>query len=244
MTNSTPKSYTARKNAIRAAKVALGEDAIVNVDFIIIGDGKGGFQWTRDTKATSKAVVDIAAAIAHNPKGATAMAGEPVPAAAPIAVNVTLAGPVPAFTEPADVDPILEEIAAGTDIADAPEDDEAEAPATTEHDLGAEIAAVQADIDSGAFDKPVVTAAPTGKKAAAQAAAAAGIVPKAPDFSAKTHARYRKKLANLEALVAAGDVAALEAFPINPISSSPQAMNRYRNLAVVALKAKAVAHAA
>jgi hypothetical protein len=73
----------------------------------------------------------------------------------------------------------------------------------------------------------------------AQEAAARGELPNAPDFSADTHKRFRPKLAELEALVAAGDIAGLRAYPINPISTSPKALNRYRNLAVTALEARA-----
>ena len=57
------------------------------------------------------------------------------------------------------------------------------------------------------------------------------------DFSAATHARFRGKLAEIVKLVEAGDVAALQAFPINPYSSSPKAMARYRDLAVQAIEA-------
>lgn len=75
-------------------------------------------------------------------------------------------------------------------------------------------------------------------RAEAEAAADRGELPKAPDFSAETHKRFRPKLAELEALVAAGDVKALKAYAINPISTSPKALDRYRNLAVRALEAK------
>lgn len=78
-----------------------------------------------------------------------------------------------------------------------------------------------------------------GKRAQLQADAEAGKLPKAPDFSAKTHERFRPKLDELKALVKAGDVKALKAYPINPISSSPKALDRYRNLAVIALQAQA-----
>jgi hypothetical protein len=80
---------------------------------------------------------------------------------------------------------------------------------------------------------------PLGQRAAMLAAAEAGKLPAAPDFSAPTHARFRKKLAEVVALVKAGDVRKLRAFEINPVSSSPKAIDRYRNLAVVALSAKA-----
>lgn len=72
------------------------------------------------------------------------------------------------------------------------------------------------------------------------AAAAEGKVPAAPDFSADTHKRFRPKLAELVALVEAGDVKGLRAYPIKPISTSPKAMDRYRNLCIIALEARAV----
>jgi hypothetical protein len=77
--------------------------------------------------------------------------------------------------------------------------------------------------------------------AEALAAAARGVMPKAPDFSAATHERFRPKLAELKALAKAGDVKALKAYPIKPISTSPKAMDRYRNLCVMALEAQAEA---
>lgn len=87
------------------------------------------------------------------------------------------------------------------------------------------------------------TAAPEkpagGKRAAVEAAAREGKLPTPPDFSAPTHARYRNKLSEVIALVKARDVKALKAFEINPISTSPKAIDRYRNLAVIALEAAA-----
>lgn len=85
------------------------------------------------------------------------------------------------------------------------------------------------------------TAAPkaaAGKRAETLAAAERGELPAPPDFSAATHARFRGKLAEIVALVEAGDVKALKAFAINPISSSPKALDKFRNLAVTALEAK------
>jgi len=70
-------------------------------------------------------------------------------------------------------------------------------------------------------------------------AAQRGELPAPPDFSAETHKRFRPKLEELKALVEKGDVKALKAFPINPISTSPKALDRYRNLAVTALEARA-----
>ncbi len=74
---------------------------------------------------------------------------------------------------------------------------------------------------------------------ALEASARAGNLPQPPDFSAATHARFRGKLARLADLAAAGDVEALRAFEINPVSSSPKAMARYRDLCVIALQARA-----
>lgn len=85
---------------------------------------------------------------------------------------------------------------------------------------------------------------PLGKRAAILAAAEAGKLPEAPDFSAETHARFRNKLAELVRFAKAGDVKALKDYPINPISSSPKAMDRYRNLCVIALEARAKARKA
>lgn len=85
---------------------------------------------------------------------------------------------------------------------------------------------------------PVMKAA-TGARAQAQANAEAGIIPAAPDFTAATHKPYLKKHAALVALVEAGDIAGLQAFSINPTSTSPKALIRYRDLAIIALKARA-----
>jgi hypothetical protein len=76
-----------------------------------------------------------------------------------------------------------------------------------------------------------------GLRAQRAADAAAGKLPNAPDFSAETHKRYRAKLAELVALIASGDVAAVRAYPINVVGSSSKAMDTYRNLAVIALEA-------
>lgn len=82
-------------------------------------------------------------------------------------------------------------------------------------------------------------AKPAGKRAAIEAEAKAGKLPKAPDFSAETHKRFRPLLAEVVAAVKEGDVKALKALKINPISSSPKAVARYRDLALMALEARA-----
>jgi hypothetical protein len=78
----------------------------------------------------------------------------------------------------------------------------------------------------------------TGKRAAAEEAARSGVLPEPPDFSAATHARFRNKLARLVELAEAGDIEGLRAVEINPVSSSPKAMARYRDLCIIALEAR------
>lgn len=73
---------------------------------------------------------------------------------------------------------------------------------------------------------------------AAEEAASRGEVPPAPDFSAPTHAPYRKKLEKLLALAQAGDAAGLRAMQINPTSTTPKALARWRDLAVRAIEAR------
>jgi hypothetical protein len=77
------------------------------------------------------------------------------------------------------------------------------------------------------------------RRRAAEEAAARGELPAPPDFSAETHKPYRGKLERLIALVIAGDIAGLRAMPINPISTSPRALARFRDLSVIALEARA-----
>ena len=92
---------------------------------------------------------------------------------------------------------------------------------------------------STAVDQPKLTIPPViGKRQAILDHAQAGALPTAPDFSKPTHARFRVKLAQIVALAEAGDIAALQAFEINPVSSSPKAMARYRDLCVMAITAR------
>jgi hypothetical protein len=65
-----------------------------------------------------------------------------------------------------------------------------------------------------------------------------GELPPPPDFSAPTHARFRTKLAALVELAGKADVTGLRAISINPVSSSPKALARYRDLAVMAIAAR------
>jgi hypothetical protein len=73
---------------------------------------------------------------------------------------------------------------------------------------------------------------------AAEEAASRGELPPAPDLSAPTHAPYRKKLEKLLALAQAGDAAGLRAVAINPTSTSPKALARWRDLAVRAIETR------
>lgn len=77
-----------------------------------------------------------------------------------------------------------------------------------------------------------------GKRKAIIEQAQAGALPAVPDFSKPTHARFRAKLAKLVALAEAGDVGGLKAIDINPVSTSPKAMARYRDLAIIAIEAR------
>ena len=89
-------------------------------------------------------------------------------------------------------------------------------------------------------DEPKAAPAPVvRKRQAIRDQAQTGALPNAPDFSKPTHARFRAKLAQIVALAEAGDIAALQAFEINPVSSSPKAMARYRDLCVIAITARA-----
>lgn len=91
-----------------------------------------------------------------------------------------------------------------------------------------------------AEEEPKAAPAPVvGKRQAILDQAQTGALPQPPDFSKPTHARFRAKLAQIVTLVEAGDIAALQAFEINPVSSSPKAMARYRDLCVIAITARA-----
>ena len=90
--------------------------------------------------------------------------------------------------------------------------------------------------------KPAREAAPApvrkGKRAAALEAAERGEMPTPPDFSAATHAPYRKRLDEIVALAVAGEADALRAIEIKTYSTSPRALARYRDLAVIAIEAR------
>ena len=88
-------------------------------------------------------------------------------------------------------------------------------------------------------EEPKAAPAPViGKRQAIRDQAHSGALPQPPDFSKPTHARFRAKLAQIVALAEVGDIAGLQAFEINPVSSSPKAMARYRDLCVIAISAR------
>lgn len=86
--------------------------------------------------------------------------------------------------------------------------------------------------------KPAKAAKSAGKRAAVLEAAQRGELPAAPDFSAETHKRFRPKLAEVVALAQAGDLTTLKAIEIKAASSSPKAIAKFRDLAVIALEAR------
>jgi hypothetical protein len=85
---------------------------------------------------------------------------------------------------------------------------------------------------------------PLGIRAQREADALAGILPTPPDFSAPTHKPYRARLDALVALVQAGDIKGLhDVEMIPPRSTSPKALHRYRDLALMAFCARSKAAA-
>ena len=80
---------------------------------------------------------------------------------------------------------------------------------------------------TAAAEEPKAAPAPlVGKRQTILDQAQTVELPTAPDFSKPTHARFRTKLAQTVALAEAGNIVGLQAFEINPVSSSPRAMAR------------------
>lgn len=94
------------------------------------------------------------------------------------------------------------------------------------------------DVEPAAKPAPAPSAPRRRRDADIEAKARQGELPPPPDFSAPTHARFRAKLAALVDLAGKADVTGLRAIPINPVSSSPKALARYRDLAVLAIEAR------
>jgi hypothetical protein len=97
-------------------------------------------------------------------------------------------------------------------------------------------------LEAGAASEPAaVTTGPRRRRNAyLEAKARLAELPPPPDFSAPTHARFRNKLEGLIALAEKGDAEALMAVAINPVSSSPKALARYRDLCLIAIAARAL----
>ncbi len=124
-----------------------------------------------------------------------------------------------------------------TSIMTAATAEQAEARLTLVLDYGKIEPAV--DAISTPIDEPKAATTPAiSKRQAILDQAQSGVLPQAPDFSKPTHARFRAKLAQIVALAETGDIEALGAFEINPVSSSPKAMSRYRDLCVIAITAR------
>jgi hypothetical protein len=124
-----------------------------------------------------------------------------------------------------------------TSIMTAETADQAEARLTLVLDYGNTDPAGEA-IPAPVDERKVAPAPAVGKRQAILDQAQTGALPQAPDFSKPTHARFRAKLARIVALAEVGDIAGLQAFEINPVSSSPKAMARYRDLCVIAITAR------
>lgn len=92
--------------------------------------------------------------------------------------------------------------------------------------------------------KPVIKAnGHGGKFAEALASAGKGTLPEAPPFKAAAYKPYLGKLAELKKLVKDGDITGLKNYPIPDYNSIVKALDRYRNLAVIALQARGAAKA-
>lgn len=112
-----------------------------------------------------------------------------------------------------------------------------EAPPADEVQIEAEAEEAVAGIaDHAPAARPAT--AKVGKRQAVINQAQGGVLPQPPDFSKPTHARFRAKLAKLVELAEAGDAEGLSAIAINPVSTSPKAMARYRDLAIIAIEAR------
>ena len=125
-----------------------------------------------------------------------------------------------------------------TSIMTADTFEQAEARLTLVLDYGNPDPAGQ-PITAAEEEPKVAPATVVGKRKAILDHAQTGALPDAPDFSKPTHARFRAKLAQIVALAEAGDIAGLQAFEINPVSSSPKAIAGYRDLCVIAITARA-----
>ncbi len=118
------------------------------------------------------------------------------------------------------------------------DDDEADVGTLAAASAVANAPALVSEIATKTPLQPEPAAPPRRRKDAdVEARARQGELPP-PDFSAATHDRFRAKLEGLVALAEKGDIDGLRAVVINPVSSSPKAMARYRDLAVMAIEVR------
>jgi len=118
------------------------------------------------------------------------------------------------------------------------DDDEADVGTLAAASAVANAPALVSEIATKTPLQPEPAAPPRRRKDAdVEARARQGELPPPPDFSAATH-RFRAKLEGLVALAEKGDIDGLRAVVINPVSSSPKAMARYRDLAVMAIEVR------
>jgi hypothetical protein len=102
----------------------------------------------------------------------------------------------------------------------------------------AEPAPIAEAIPADPEPNPAPTVPRRRRDADIEAKARQGELPPPPDFSAPTHARFRAKLAALVELAGKADATGLRAVQVNPVSSSPKALARYRDLVVLAIEAR------
>jgi hypothetical protein len=173
------------------------------------------------------------------------------PGAKPMMLRITDAGLRAIGVEPEAADRAAAEAAAEEAVATAPRAADpatdgilaakAEARARAEKkasERAAKQAARAEDYARRAAEADAEARSGRGFWRAAEEAASRGELPPAPDFSAPTHAPYRKKLQRLIELAQAGDAAGLRAVAINPTSTTPKALARWRDLAVRAIEAR------
>jgi hypothetical protein len=146
-------------------------------------------------------------------------------------------------------DPVLAEVAAGTEILDAPEDDDTAPGAliatgageTVGQACAAAIAAI-GELDVAAIVQGAGTAATEApakaKGKGAADAAASGEMPAPLIFSKSYNAAYQPRMDALKALADAGDIDGLMAFSIGGVNTSSRQLSRWRDLAVAALDAR------
>jgi hypothetical protein len=226
------KTFSNKQNAVRDARKALGPEAIPGTDFILAqADGRRWVWATTDNPSTIERALNAmdAEGPAPDTNEALALPDTPTPLADRRARAKTN---------------VARKRADRAKKADRPAVDSRK-PALPAPQVGRSRFDPMDGADAAEAARPAKPAKaaaekPLGKRAAVQAAAERGVLPEPPDFSAKTHERYRGKLANLVALVKAKDVPALEALAIPTYDSSVAALARYRALALTALKAKGV----